>query len=259
MDEVLGIDISHHQKTVDFDALWNGGFKFCFIKCTEGVGYRDPAFTRHWEAAGKTGVLRGAYHFARPDTVGGEGDGELEAKSMIREILDAPGCIRGMLPPVLDYEKYSPQDVASDRGFIRGFVRIVMSYLGVYPIIYTGRNVWKYQTGNSDEWADLCPLWLVRYTSKKLQKPHHPLPWKDWTFWQFSGGGDFRRYDDPVPGTLGVVDVNRFNGTFEQLQAMKVETTKEIVQLRRELYKADEKVERLQDEIDAKVAELEGR
>ena len=67
-DSVYGFDISHYQASVDFDAAYNdGGLRFVYIKATEGLAYKDPAFSDHYEGATNAGFIRGGYHFAHGD------------------------------------------------------------------------------------------------------------------------------------------------------------------------------------------------
>src|ERR1700688_4982339 len=61
-----GIDISRYQLKIDWGAVTASGVQFCFIKATEGARHVDVAFQRHWEAAATAGLVRGAYHFFRP-------------------------------------------------------------------------------------------------------------------------------------------------------------------------------------------------
>jgi lysozyme len=54
---------------------------------------------------------------------------------------------------------------------------------------------------------------VAEYTSAPA--PSIPKPWDAWTFWQYTGHGT-------VPGIAASVDQNRFNGTLEQLLALKL-------------------------------------
>ena len=67
-DSVYGFDISHYQSSVNFDAAYNtGGLRFVYIKATEGLTYKDPLFSDHYEGATSAGFIRGGYHFAHGD------------------------------------------------------------------------------------------------------------------------------------------------------------------------------------------------
>ena len=62
-----GIDVSTYQGAIDWGAVAGSDVAFAWIKATEGVGWLDPHFRSNWRAAADHGLVRGAYHFARPD------------------------------------------------------------------------------------------------------------------------------------------------------------------------------------------------
>lgn len=222
---VLGVDISKHQGQVDHARIAAAGMKFCICKATEGVGYVDPRFAENiskiYEVQRNGQVYYpGAYHFARPDSVGGGQDGRDEGHSFcdaIEAALDGIGDVKdGFLPPALDFEKYSESDYKDNIPWIEGWIEVVEERLGRKPMIYTGRNVWRYEVGNTDRFINY-PLWLVYYTKNAAPvRAMKQLPWPKWKLWQYSGGGRYQHHPD-VPG-VGVVDVNRFDGTLEDLK-----------------------------------------
>jgi hypothetical protein len=55
------------------------------------------------------------------------------------------------------------------------------------------------------------PLWIANYTTRPT--PTVPAPWSRWTFWQSSAAGR-------VPGVVGDVDVDTFNGPAAALRAL---------------------------------------
>jgi lysozyme len=63
---VLGIDVSHHNGEVDWFAVARSDVKFAYVKATDGHGFVDPRFGQSWAQMREAGLLRGAYHFARP-------------------------------------------------------------------------------------------------------------------------------------------------------------------------------------------------
>src|SRR5437016_13909496 len=60
---VRGIDVSHHQGPIDWDAVASDGVTFAYIKASEGGDYQDRRFKENWLGARHAGVLAGAYHF----------------------------------------------------------------------------------------------------------------------------------------------------------------------------------------------------
>ncbi|KAI9449737.1 glycoside hydrolase superfamily [Lactarius psammicola] len=66
-----GIDVSHFQGTLDWNSIRASGVVFAYIKATEGTTFIDPNFSQNYIGATNAGVIRGAYHFAHPDTSSG--------------------------------------------------------------------------------------------------------------------------------------------------------------------------------------------
>ena len=59
-----GIDISHHQKNVDFDKLVKENKPaFVFLKSTEGKSHKDVAYTDRLNKFRELGIPVGGYHF----------------------------------------------------------------------------------------------------------------------------------------------------------------------------------------------------
>lgn len=217
-EEIQGIDVSHHQGNVDHQAVADSGMKFCVCKATEGTDYEDPRFEENIQKIREvTGHVYypGAYHFARPDSVGGAEDGRAEAEDFCDVVERVCGDItKDFMPPALDFEKYSESDQNENIPWIENWIEVVEGRLGRRPMIYTGMNVWRYELGNTDRFVGY-PLWLVYYTAGSAEVPMESLPWNEWALWQYSGGGTYQHHPD-VPG-VGVVDVNRFAGTLEDL------------------------------------------
>ena len=162
------MDVAHWQGgDIDWRAAYDSGERFAIVKAMEGREHVDRHFLRNWERLLELDgiMVRGAYHFARNDTVGGHKDGVEEAKDMVDLMRAVGGHGRGSLPITLDFEKYSEQPRREDIAYCEGYVKTIEDGLGRSPMVYTGRNVWRFQTGN---WSGLkhLNLWLVNYTAK---------------------------------------------------------------------------------------------
>lgn len=66
-----GLDVSHYQGAVDWTAAAANGATFAYMKATEGTTYTDPQFGANYTGSANAGLLRGAYHFALPDSSSG--------------------------------------------------------------------------------------------------------------------------------------------------------------------------------------------
>ena len=94
---VKGVDVSEHQKDIDWKGLASEDISFAFIKATEGSSYVDKRFEENWKHANRTDLKVGAYHFMSYDT-----PGKSQAENFIKQV----HWRFGMLPPVVDVEFY---------------------------------------------------------------------------------------------------------------------------------------------------------
>ena len=196
---VKGIDVSSYQGVVDWAAARADGVEYAFIRAGDGATFTDPQFARNWSGAQAAGVLRGAYQFFRPAQ-----DPIAQADRMLAVIAGAPGD----LPPVIDVEDAGGLGPDVVEAAVRAWIDRVRPVLGREPIIYTGFYFWRDQVGAPDMTAS--PLWHAQYTTADC--PNIAPPWPGWAFWQYTAMGR-------VAGITGDVDVNRFNGTREDLAA----------------------------------------
>ncbi|KAG6856938.1 hypothetical protein H0H87_011924 [Tephrocybe sp. NHM501043] len=66
-----GIDVSGYQPNINWASVKANGVQFAFIKATEGTSYTNPEFSSQYTGATNNGLIRGGYHFARPDISSG--------------------------------------------------------------------------------------------------------------------------------------------------------------------------------------------
>ena len=201
---VHGIDLSRHNKGVDFARARRAGIAFAFIKVSEGKDNRDVKFKRYWRAAARAGMARGAYHFyyfcATP---------EAQARNFIRAVPKG----QRMLPPVLDVE-WNPESptcrIRPSRAKVvnrlKRFLDIVEGHYGVKPIIYTTVDFHRDNLSRGE--LPGYQYWLRSVTAE----PERKYPRRPYRFWQYTGTGK-------VPGIEGPVDINAFNGTREDWKA----------------------------------------
>ena len=193
---VRGIDVSNHQKTVDWAVVARDpGVDFAFLKATEGDDYRDRYFVTNWKAAGEAGILRGAYHFFTTASSGAD-----QAANFIAVVpVEA-----GSLPPVVDLETFgsAPEDFRRE---LQDYLDLVEANYGQKPILYTVYAFYdEYLEGG---FADY-PLWI-----RDIVKPP-AIGWSgEWLFWQY---GNRSR----VAGIAGYVDRNAFAGSRAELEAL---------------------------------------
>jgi len=194
---VKGIDVSHWQGDIDFKKVAQDPqrIKFVICKATEGVGYVDPRFDEYFLDAKRAGLHVGAYHFARVSKEFGlEKDAQEEAehflKTMSQRTLD--------ILPTLDIEwdkrakGISPQQIVD---WVSAFSKTIEKARGQKPMIYTGKNFWRYKLAKTDAFQDHV-LWIAQYKRKLSQ-----IPGWDATLWQKTAKAR-------VLGINGNVDMN---------------------------------------------------
>ena len=200
---VFGIDISQYQAVIDWDKLKKEESpSFVIIRATAGKDKKDNKFDFNWKSAKQKGILRGAYHYYRPDENSTE-----QALFFIKTVK----IEEGDLPPVLDIEKYSRvQSLPSLKSGLLNWLTIVEEHYSVTPILYTF-NKFYISTIVHDQRFEQYPLWIAWYNIKG--DPNAIAP--NWIFWQFSDKGR-------IKGIEGDVDVNVFNGKIKDLEGLKV-------------------------------------
>jgi lysozyme len=199
----VGIDVSSHQKLVDWQAVKDAGASFAFAKASGGAWYRNPYFEAAWNGMKAVGLARGAYAYAF-ESSGQEFPGpgpEAEADWFLDTVLPLGLGPGDML--VLDIE----EGAGPLGAWALAWLRRVESVVGFKPLLYTG--AWFAQSHGFAACPELAAygLWLADWGGVQ---PSPPAPWTSYPFWQFSDGAS-------VPGVTGYVDANRFMAPLEQL------------------------------------------
>ncbi|WP_280637246.1 peptidoglycan-binding protein [Alkalihalobacillus sp. BA299] len=197
----LGLDVSHHQGSIDWPKVKAAGKSFVFIKVTEGVGFIDPKFHENYVAAKKEGFIVGAYHYATPAI----DDAIEEADYFVDTLLKFNALQKGDLPPVLDLEEHRGLNKDELTNWARNWINRVKERIGIEPIIYS--YPWFIDTHLHPTLHDI-PLWFARYG---VNQPRDYGGWNRWTFLQYTASGS-------VNGINGPVDLNEFDGTVEDLK-----------------------------------------
>ena len=161
------------------------------------------------------GLVRGAYHFGRPQK---GRDPKAEVTEFLARLQACGGLEPGDLVPVLDLEKHGAAGAlgpAQTLEWARGWVTELRRRIGRNPIIYTG-VFWRETMRNPGD--DLgCPLWLAAYVAKSKLKQFIPIAWQEegLTLWQHTETGT-------CPGIEGNCDLNRFDGPRARFDALRI-------------------------------------
>lgn len=207
---VKGLDVSGYQSGVDWKSLYAQGARFAYVKATEGTTYSSSSFAGQYNGAYAAGLVRGAYHFATPNTSSGATQAAYFVKNGGGWSADGK-----TLPPLLDVEYgynstcwgLSPAAMVN---WIADFSNTVLAKTGTRPAIYTTANWWNTCTGSSRAFS-ANPFFVAQYptsTTASSKPASLGASWSKWTFWQWSSTG-------PFPG-----DSDVFNGTMAALTLM---------------------------------------
>ena len=201
---IRGIDISHHQGTIDWDKLSKSmigdeAISFVFIKATEGQNFLDENFNDNFYEAREYGLLRGAYHYFKPSV-----SARKQADYFMKQVHLEPGD----LPPVLDIEEKGDLSVPQLQKAAKTWLDAVEKRYGVPPILYT--NYKFKQSYLSAKEFDKYPYWIAHYYVRNLT---YQGPWK---FWQHTDCGKLN-------GVKEKVDLNIYNGSMYDLRRLCLE------------------------------------
>jgi len=189
----MGIDISHHQGNIDWQAVRTSDVRFAYMKATEGRDFKDKRFDENWQAARAAGLPVGAYHFFSPCRPGAE-----QAAHFINIV---PNEADQILPHAVDAEQLGPcrygklvDDIARE---IEIFLNLTEQHYGLRPIIYTDR---AFHEAELERKLIGETFWL----RSLIYPPSYRK--ENWAIWQYHNRGT-------RPGITGPVDLNVVRGT----------------------------------------------
>jgi len=189
---ISGIDVSGYQGNIDWDKVKDDGFKFAYIKATEGKDFTDSEFAVNWGNAKKAGIKRGAYHFFTFGSRGIE-----QAAHFISVVPNEENC----LPPVIDVEfggnssKISSKEILQKE--LRDFIYQIEKNYNRKPILYVTHEAYEaYIMGDFEDYS----IWIRDVIKFPRIKDN-----RNWSIWQYNNRGR-------VNGISEFVDLNVFNG-----------------------------------------------
>ena len=215
---LFGIDVHpQYQAGLDFDLVKERGYKFCFVKASQGAAYRPSNFGPYFESAEDAGLVMGLYHFLDESSFP-----NAQADNFLRAV-DAVGGPAGKMLAV-DFEAYGA--LSPSNATLESFVSHLRARLGGHPLIlYSGKGFWEGGEPSGDFSRYGCDVaWDAYYLTMRRQerpKDHYQgvkeHGWgKRWggvepVFWQFTSTG-------LVAGRY--LDVNAYRGTGERLLSL---------------------------------------
>lgn len=190
MEQANGLDVSHYQgKSIVWPSVSGAGYKFVYIKQSDGAYWRDPYRRDNMAGARGAGLLRGGYHFWRNHNIESQYDNFMY--SLDKDL--------GELPPMVDVEIDGVYWT-----WLYNFTQKLKVEFGREPVIYSSVRYWK---DTRERWK-VYPLMVADWTYPLSI----PKPWESYTIFQYrvSPVGY-------VPGIPTKCDLDVFNGTYTEL------------------------------------------
>ena len=189
--EKKGIDVSHWQKDIDWNAVKASGVEFAIIKAggSDSGFYTDSKFRANYKAAKAAGIDVGAYYFVGKYCKSYE-DGVADAKRFI-------AMISGMqfeYPVYIDFEAPDSSDKEGNTEACIGFCQ-TMEDNGYFAGIYAS-EISGFRDRLDDSKLQSYSHWVARYGKRPST-----IPEKVFGIWQYSSKGS-------VAGISGNVDMD---------------------------------------------------
>ena len=233
MKRPLILDISFYQDNPDTKSIF---VNFDKMKLNaDGVIFRvgqaeweDKKLKEYLDASSNVGILTGGYWY-----YDNRYSPEKQA-DLCSSIVDKYS-IKFNLPLFADFEDRRISSFSGWDNWYRFMERLKKNLPDVKIGVYTGYYYWLEfcpKEKSQRDYFGKFPLWIAQYPydrhvdSSLYSNPKIPEnTWKDWVFWQVSDRGDGHHFG--VESSR--VDVNYFNGTFEDFERSfgKVEETPE--------------------------------
>jgi len=189
-DHVHGIDLSHYQGTVFWDAIGeNSKMAYVYLKATEGGNKIDEKYEENIDMAHRYGLKVGSYHFFRPKS-----DLHQQLYNFMSQC--QPG--NQDLVPMIDIETKSDLPTEEFQDSLLKFLDMVEKTYRQKPLLYTFANFYDhYLSGKIDDYN----LMIAQYTKREPVLADG----KDICLWQYTGKGH-------INGINNYVDKSRFMG-----------------------------------------------
>lgn len=195
----LGVDVSHMQGKIDWQAVADDGVEFAIIRAggrgygvDTGTLYEDTRFAYNLKQAQKAGLQVGTYFFSQATSAQ---EAEEEAQFLL-DLLDGAELTG---PVVFDWENIDYAAARTDNVDADTLTQAALTFCqtieraGYQPMIYLNQYM-AYLRYNLQ--VSKYPFWLAQYSEKP------DFPYEFW-MWQYTDEGK-------VDGIKGNVDLNLF-------------------------------------------------
>lgn len=219
-NNLLGIDVSSAQGSINWASVYGDGVRFAFARATDGTTFTDTKFSTYMTQGKAAGVQMGAWHFAHPNANCPSAEVN-HFWSVAGAYILADGK---SLSPALDFETFGgtacqPSYTAWANAFNNLVKAKTSASLNCQIIISTCSGC------NFTSSITLGP-WILNYNGSNL---YTGSPWTSccncnvwdsthkcgstvWNYWGVSSTG-------AISGISGNVDLDAFNGTLSFLKS----------------------------------------
>lgn len=175
--KLKGIDISHWNKSDTIEKYLHDT-DFVIMKATEGKSWKDTGLENHNNKCDFYGLLKGFYHFARPDLGNSATD---EAYNFINQVSNKGNAIHA-----LDIEGTALHVKNIDDWALK-WLETVEAHTKRKPLLYASQSeLWRFPKVAASNYG----LWAARYNIF-LGKVK---PWKFAAIWQYTSNPIDKNY-----------------------------------------------------------------
>jgi lysozyme len=217
-NNLLGIDVSHYQGSINWGSVAGCGPKYAFAKATEGVSYVDPNYGTYMNGGKAAGLQMSGYDFAHPASNCANAEADY-FWSHAGSHITADGK---SLYPMVDFESFGGHACYSTyTAWMNAWSARVKTKTATFmhPVLYASAG-----NGMCDL-TTACTLsaWVANYNGENLYTGN---PWScctscnyvspgtqaNWTYWQVSSTG-------AICGISGNCDLDAYPSTLANLIA----------------------------------------
>lgn len=158
MKAYYGIDVSHHENRINWEAVMRDkeDIAFVIIKATEGAHWKDTNFISNWINARERFDLLGAYHYFT------HRNPKVQARNFVKELERVSPS--GSYFPIVDVESDDQMEALAKRGIlvdrVKTFIAEVERATKRKVVIYSGVDFFK---RNLKEGFPDQTFWLAHY------------------------------------------------------------------------------------------------
>lgn len=186
---VHGIDLSHYQGNVFWEAVSETKMAYVYLKATEGGDRIDDKYERNIDLAHRYGLKVGSYHFYRP---------RIPQERQLQNFLTQCRPQEQDLIPMIDIETRSGLGQEEFTDSLLKFIRLVEHAYHCKPLLYTFTNFYN---ANLQNRFDDYKFMIAQYNASEpvLSDGH------EYIMWQYTSKGH-------IDGVGGYIDKSRFMG-----------------------------------------------